>query len=134
MGKPSFYFSFCSENCRDIYKTLTDYSDKNITSADANKQLENLDLSKVDNFGESYKNTISKIRAELSKSDVAVKEDIETVSVEDTVENEPSVEWVQPVPEVENADETDEIKVTEENINKGKNYRKSKNKIYSDVE
>jgi hypothetical protein len=134
MGKPSFYFSFCSENCRDIYKILTDYSGKNITSADANKQLENLDLSKVDNFGESYKNTISKIRAELSKPDVPVKEDIETVSVEETVENEPTVEWAQPVPEVENIEETDETNVTEENTSKVKNYRKSKKKIDDDVE
>jgi hypothetical protein len=88
----------------------------------------------VNNFGESYKNTISKIRAKLGKSDVSVKEDIETVSVEKTVENEPAVEWVQSVPEVEDTEEADEIKVIEENTNKGKNYRKSKNKIYSDVE
>jgi hypothetical protein len=133
-NKELWHFTFHELNCKEIYNVLSAYEDGRLSANDAKTQLENLDLSKVDNFGESYKNTISKIRAELDKSDVPVKEDIETVSVEEIVENEPTVEWVQSVPEVENTDETDETKVTDENTNKGKNYRKSKNKIYSDVE
>ena len=59
--KPTWHFAYCSENCRDIYAVTSAYEDGDINSIEARKRLESLDLSKKDNFGESYRNSISSI-------------------------------------------------------------------------
>lgn len=59
--KPIWMFVFCSENCHDIYKTTSAYGRKEMTTKEAKDKLDRLDLSKLDNFGESYKNIISEI-------------------------------------------------------------------------
>lgn len=59
--KPTWMFVFCSENCHDIYETLHTYGDKGMTAKQAKDKLDKLDLSKLDNFGESYKKLISEI-------------------------------------------------------------------------
>ena len=61
MNKPLWYFTFCSENCHDIYDITSKFEDKQIDAIEAKKQLENLDLSNLDGFGNSYKNSIDKI-------------------------------------------------------------------------
>ena len=64
---PTWMFSYCSENCREIYKITVSYEDGKIDAKKANDQLSNLDLSKNENFGESYKNTLKKIHTEIKK-------------------------------------------------------------------
>ena len=53
-NKPTWYFAYCSENCKDIYTVTSDYEDKKISADYAKKQLDKLDLSQIANFGESY--------------------------------------------------------------------------------
>ena len=42
--------SFCSENCRTIFRVCQDYVTKNIKPAEAKKKLQELDLSRLDKF------------------------------------------------------------------------------------
>lgn len=42
--------SFCSENCRSIFKVCKDYVDKEIKPAEAKKKLEGLNLSRLEKF------------------------------------------------------------------------------------
>ena len=59
--KPLWYFTFCSINCHDIYDITSKFEDGRIDAKKAKAQLDKLDLSKLDNFGESYKKSINKI-------------------------------------------------------------------------
>lgn len=64
---PTWMFSYCCENCKDIYKITSSYENGQIDAKTANEKLSKLDLSKKDNFGESYKNTLKKISVEVKK-------------------------------------------------------------------
>ena len=59
--KPTWYYVYCGENCKDIYAVTSDYENGKIFANDAKQQLDKLDLSKIEAFGESYQNTINKI-------------------------------------------------------------------------
>ena len=72
-NKPLFYFTFCSKNCRDIYDTTSKFENNQIDIKAAKDQLDELDLSKLNDFGNSYKLSIKKIN-ELS-STVTLVED-----------------------------------------------------------
>ncbi len=56
-----WYFSFCSENCRNIYDVTSKYENGQITDANAKERIQTINLSKIENFGDSYKTTIAKI-------------------------------------------------------------------------
>lgn len=60
-NKPTWYFAYCSENCKDIYTATSDYENGNISADEAKTQLDRLDLSQIANFGESYQRAIMKI-------------------------------------------------------------------------
>lgn len=79
-NKPTWYFAYCSENCKDIYAVTSDYEDKKITADEAKAQLDKLDLSHIANFGESYQKAIMKINENITplKNDNVIKEN-ETV-------------------------------------------------------
>ena len=81
-NKPTWYFAYCSENCKDIYAATSDYENGNISADDAKKQLDKLDLSHIANFGESYQKAIMKINENITlpKNDDVIKEN-ETVRV-----------------------------------------------------
>ena len=66
-NKPTWYFAYCSENCKDIYAATSDYENGNISADDAKKQLDKLDLSQIDNFGESYQKAIMKINENITQ-------------------------------------------------------------------
>ena len=88
-NKPLWFFSFCSENCHDIYETTSKFEDNRIDAHDAKLKLNNLDLSKLDNFGESYKKSINKIMSSVSVKENAISEErIEINTVEQVVEKE----------------------------------------------
>ena len=61
-NKELFYFVFCSHNCKNIYEVTSEFEDKKISKEEAKNKLSNLDLSKIKNFGTSYKNSIKEIK------------------------------------------------------------------------
>lgn len=61
--KPTWYFTFCSSNCKDTYEVTSKFENGQITVENAKKALDKLDLSNADNFGQSYKSSIAKINA-----------------------------------------------------------------------
>lgn len=80
-NKPTWYFAYCSENCKNIYAVTSDYEGKKISADEAKIQLDKLDLSHIANFGESYQKAIMRINenatpvekvAEVIKEDDAV--------------------------------------------------------------
>lgn len=86
-NKPTWYFAYCSKNCKDIYTVTSDYEDKKISADDAKKQLDKLDLSRIADFGESYQKAIMKINEEtkpVEKTDDVIKEDESVISDEST--------------------------------------------------
>lgn len=112
--KPLWYFTFCSQNCHDIYEITSSFENGNINADEAKLKLNNLNLSKLDNFGESYKKSINKIMGSASiKNDVIVEDIITEENVDDSIEEQ--------VVNEENNDITEEV--VEEKV-----FRKSKNK------
>ena len=86
-NKPTWYFAYCSENCKDIYAATSDYENGNISADDAKKQLDKLDLSQIANFGESYQKAIMKINENITpveKVEDVIKEDESATSDEST--------------------------------------------------
>ena len=77
-GKPSWYFIFDDQNCHDIYETCVAYRDKNITIAEAQKRIKELNVDGLDNFADATKEQIKEIMAYKSKS-------IKTVDKSDVV-------------------------------------------------
>lgn len=71
--KPTWYFTFCSENCHDIYAVTSGFEDGRIKDIDAKAQLGKLDLSKLENFGESYKLSIAEINSVKIQQPVKIK-------------------------------------------------------------
>jgi endogenous inhibitor of DNA gyrase (YacG/DUF329 family) len=110
--KPTYFFTFCSENCKDIYHTTSAFENGTITADEAKAQLDKLDLSKLDSFGESYKSSITKITSQGNSASIPFiyAEDVipTAVEVEETTETTETVETVD-----ESADTTDSVEVTE---------------------
>lgn len=85
--KPTWYFAYCSENCKDIYNVTSSFENGKMTDIEAKEKLEKLDLSRKEYFGESYQNSIASImkakapviKKENKKTEVkSVKKDIVT--------------------------------------------------------
>ena len=86
-NKPTWYFAYCSENCKDIYAVTSDYENGNISADEAKVQLDKLDLSQIANFGESYQKAIMKINENatpVEKADDVIKENESVISDENT--------------------------------------------------
>lgn len=115
-NKETWYFTFCSENCKDIYNITSDFEDNHVLANEAKKKLENLNLSKLDNFGASYKSSIGKIMDSIIEEENYI------------VETKQNVEEIEVIDEIK---ETEEIKC---NIEKEKSIRKPKNKKVRNVE
>lgn len=76
--KPTWYFSFCGGNCKDIYDVTAKYENGQIDVNGAKAKLDKLDLSKLDKFGASYKVSIEKIKSATVVVDV-IEEVVETI-------------------------------------------------------
>lgn len=112
--KPLWYFTFCSQNCHDIYEITSSFENGNIDTNEAKLRLDNLNLSKLDNFGESYRKSINKIMSSASvKNDVIVEDIITEENTDDNIKKQ--------VVKKENNDITEEV--VEEKV-----FKKSKNK------
>ena len=109
--KPTWYFSFCSENCHDIYEVASRFESKQIDANTAKDKLDKLDLSRLDNFGFSYQKSIERINKEATPAPQP-----EAVIVAESVENEIKEE------------KTDETTV-EENVLKKPRTRKARKDV-----
>lgn len=87
-NKPTWYFAYCSENCKDIYTVTSDYEDKKITADEAKTQLDKLDLSHIANFGESYQKAIMKI----NENATPVKKVVEVIKKDESVISDESTD------------------------------------------
>lgn len=76
--------NFCSENCREIYNVSSSYVRKMLTANEAKQLLNGLDISKLNNFNTSYKNTISDIMFN-AVSETIVEPKVQTIEVADEV-------------------------------------------------
>lgn len=74
--KPTWHFAYCSENCKDIYNITSSFENGRLSDIDAKAKLEKLDLSKKDNFGESYQKSIDSIMK--AKPQVVTKDNKKT--------------------------------------------------------
>lgn len=80
--KPTWMFTFCSENCHDIYLTTSSYANHKLTANKAKSKLDKLDLSGLDNFGGSYQ----KVIADINTNAINVELDkTENVSIQNTI-------------------------------------------------
>ena len=84
VDKPTWYFIFCSENCKSIYEVMSAYECGDIDAKTANESLIKLNVSKIDNLEKSYKSTLAKIDSELkeTQSKTVVDEKIESETQE----------------------------------------------------
>ena len=74
-------FTFCSENCHDIYLTTSSYANHKLTANKAKNKLDKLDLSGLNDFGGSYQNVIADINANVTLDkigDIPTKDSIPT--------------------------------------------------------
>lgn len=78
-NKPTWYFSFCGENCKSIYDITSKYENGQIEATIAKTKLSQLDLSKLDKFGTSYKASIEKINSTAVDVKVVTEEVVETI-------------------------------------------------------
>lgn len=60
-GKPTWYFTFCGENCKDIYNVCTQYRDKELSPTEAQAKIKKLDITNIDNFAEVTQTQIHEI-------------------------------------------------------------------------
>lgn len=72
--KPLWHFAWCSENCKTIYEITAAFEDGRITATEAKTQLDKLDLSRLEHFGTSYKETIARITEETIIAEDVPKE------------------------------------------------------------
>lgn len=78
--KPTWYFTFCSSNCKNIYDATSSYENGNIPADEAKKILDKLDLSKIVP-GTSYSMSVEKINKNLKKKvDVSTKKEDKEVA------------------------------------------------------
>lgn len=79
--KPTWMFTFCSENCHDIYLITSSYANHKLTANKAKNKLDKLDLSGLNGFGGSYQNIIADINENVES------DKIENITTQDTTDN-----------------------------------------------
>lgn len=79
--KPSWYVNYCSENCKNISTILTDYGFGNIEKADAEKALNECDLSGINSFAENIKEDIEKLQKKDKSAKPSFSQKKESVSL-----------------------------------------------------
>lgn len=95
--QPKFMATFCSENCRDIFKSLSQYGCNLISAEDCKELLDCCDLSNKESYKESTRNTIDKLYAApvatIEEPEVVVepiKDEVEQV-IEESVDMVPEI-------------------------------------------
>ena len=80
-------FVFCSQNCREIYRILSDYSSKQITIEEAKEALRKCDLSDLEFYQKSIKKSIQDILGLEEVTETTEDENIEEKEIIKTEEN-----------------------------------------------
>lgn len=70
---PAYMLTFCSENCREIYKNVAGYAAGDLSKEVASRELKKCDLSKVDKFTPNNKKLIKEILGEVTPAKTEVK-------------------------------------------------------------
>lgn len=90
--QPAFMATFCSENCHDIFKSLSSYGTGAISAEECKELLDCCDLSNKESYKESTRNTIDKVYtahvATIEESEVVVDvvdEPVAELIIEDEV-------------------------------------------------
>lgn len=88
---PRWMEIYCSDNCRTIFNTLTEYNAKNITAKEAAKRLGKCDMSDVGNYHEINQKMVEEIQEKTTdiKAQKTPGEEIvepEIISVEENSE------------------------------------------------
>lgn len=110
--KPTWHFIFCSSNCKGIYDVTSKFENGELTANMAKEMLSNLDLSKLNNFGDSYKSSIKKINGTEKKVKEEEKNVMPTSQVNTTKEikqtslskEETEIKKAKNLPKVQNSD------------------------------
>ena len=89
--KPTWMFTFCSQNCHDIYEVTSSYANKELKASEAKKRLDKLNLSQLNNFGESYQTVIANINSKLVSE--AKVENVKKENISE-IKNSPKKKWV----------------------------------------
>ena len=66
-SKPRWMFLFCSENCKDIFETVSAYNQGRIDTKTARKRLEECDLQKAEPLKSGTKEGIEKINGTIQR-------------------------------------------------------------------
>lgn len=90
--KPLYYFSFCSNNCHDIYEITSRFENGQITANEAKNKLDKLDLSKLNSYGESYKSSIDKIFTSVIEQNNEIEEKKESTESENEIQDSDDIE------------------------------------------
>lgn len=80
--KPTWYFTFCSSTCKDIYEATSSYANGKLSANEAKKILDKLDLSKIVE-GTSYDSSVKSINDEVKKNktvDISTKKEDKEVT------------------------------------------------------
>lgn len=96
---PRWMEIYCSDNCRTIFNTLTEYNAENITAREAAERMKDCDMSDVSKFHEVNQKMIAKIQketADIKLQKISEKDIVETDSVVDE-ENSEEIETRKPV-------------------------------------
>ena len=60
--KPTWMRNYCSDNCRKLFNTASDYFAKAITKEDAKKIIDSADLSKMSSFNKGVIQMINEVK------------------------------------------------------------------------
>lgn len=66
--KPTWYSTFCSETCNDLWLTLTRYNMNRITKSEAKSIISSLELKPMDVYAQCVQRDYAKIMAEDKKT------------------------------------------------------------------
>lgn len=80
-GKPTWYFVFCSENCKNIYNVCTDWRDGNISKEKASEKIAKLNIDGLENFADATKYQIKEL-LETKKEETTISSTKKTVSTQ----------------------------------------------------
>lgn len=102
-NKPTYFFTFCSENCHDIYSLASKYENGQITDIQAKELLDKCNLTLFEKFRQSYKDSIAKIISATSVVSSVANVEVELEDVKETSEEiEVSTHEQQPIKKSKN--------------------------------
>lgn len=118
--------NFCSENCREIYKTVNAYTHKKITVGQAKAELSKLDTVKLPDYADAIKVAIVEIMADSTAPIVETPVVEEPIMVEETPVEDAIEETESEI--IEEIITEDKVEVEEETTSEQPYFRKKKRK------